>query len=151
MSPHLKAEVVADIKVAEKDSLIQTRRDFIKYLGTGILGGFLVLWYALTQKHILLSGGQGFQKIDLSQKADGFHFFDSFIAVKKGASIKVLSNTCTHAGCKVNKIHGDTIVCACHGSAYNSMGQVLKGPATKNLRSLAFSTDPVTGVITVKL
>lgn len=137
--------------MANKESLIQNRRDFLKYLGSGIVSGFIVLWYFLTQKHLDLTGLQGFQKINLSGKPDGFYFFDSFIASKRGAAIKVFTNRCTHAGCKVNKEHNNTIVCACHGSAYNSSGEVLKGPASKNLKPLPFSTNPVSGEITIKL
>lgn len=131
--------------------MIQTRREFIKYLSLGILGGFAILWYSLTKKHISLTGGAGIQKINLSGKPDGFYFFDSFIAAKKGASINIFSNRCTHAGCKVNKVHGNTIVCACHGSAYDFTGEVVKGPAIQKLKTLPYTVNPVSGEITVRM
>lgn len=137
--------------MSNKESITQNRRDFLKYLGSIILGGFIVLWYFLTENQLKFSGVRGFQKIDLSGKPDGYYFFDTFIASKKGASVKIFSNRCTHAGCKVNKAHNDVVVCACHGSTYGSSGEVLRGPAIKNLRQLPFSIDPVTGLITVKL
>jgi cytochrome b6-f complex iron-sulfur subunit len=46
--------------------------------------------------------------------------------------IKVVSAICTHLGCTVEKSDGG-FLCPCHGSSYNSQGQVLSGAAMKNL------------------
>jgi len=70
---------------------------------------------------------------------------------KKGAALYIMSNKCTHAGCRVNKEQQGNIVCACHGSAYKATGEVIKGPAVKSLQKLSYSIDPVSGEITVKL
>ena len=46
-----------------------------------------------------------------------------------------LSLVCTHLGCTVEqKDYG--FACPCHGSRYDSNGNVLRGPAQKPLRSL---------------
>jgi Rieske Fe-S protein len=46
--------------------------------------------------------------------------------------------TCTHKGCPVSKIAGETISCLCHGSQFSAKdGSVLKGPATTGLAALA--------------
>ncbi|GEM_PF-498491 len=127
-----------------------TRREFIKLIGYSVAGAFLALWYLLTMRQINLTGGSGFQKVNLSEKPDGTYFFSSFIIIKKGASITVLTNRCTHAGCKINREHNGQLVCGCHGSVYSSSGEVLKGPARKPLQHLPYSTDPATGEITVR-
>ncbi|HLN52801.1 MAG TPA: Rieske (2Fe-2S) protein [Lentimicrobium sp.] len=127
-----------------------TRRSFIKFAGYILVGSFMALWYVLTNRTIKLSGGKGFQKVSLWGKPDGTYFFDSFLISKKGASLIVLTNRCTHAGCKINKEQNCKLVCGCHGSVYSSNGEVLKGPARKALSHLPYSTDPVTGDITVQ-
>ncbi|MGH3474730.1 MAG: Rieske 2Fe-2S domain-containing protein, partial [Aeromicrobium sp.] len=41
---------------------------------------------------------------------------------------------CTHQGCVVQSVQGDTIQCGCHGSQYNAAdGTVKKGPAPQAL------------------
>lgn len=111
----------------------------------------MLIWYQLIQRHFQTSGGKDIQKINLSGKANGIYFFDSFLVVKKGAGIKVLSNRCTHAGCKVNKEHEGNLLCACHGSTFNDAGKVVKGPAIQPLSSLNYSISPVSGEIIVQL
>lgn len=44
-----------------------------------------------------------------------------------------LSSICTHAGCKVVKVSGGTIDCACHGSKFHLDGSVANGPAASPL------------------
>jgi Rieske Fe-S protein len=46
--------------------------------------------------------------------------------------IIAISLVCTHLGCTVEE---DEIgfICPCHGSCYSKNGEVLEGPATKNL------------------
>ena len=47
---------------------------------------------------------------------------------------KAFDWTCTHKGCPVKKVEGDTIICPCHGSQYSTKdGSVTKGPATRGL------------------
>ena len=47
---------------------------------------------------------------------------------------------CTHRGCTVQPA-GDLLECPCHGSRYNTVGEVVKGPAPRNLRPYAVTTD----------
>ncbi|WP_407444117.1 Rieske (2Fe-2S) protein [Rhodococcus sp. (in: high G+C Gram-positive bacteria)] len=55
---------------------------------------------------------------------------------------------CTHQGCNITSVEGDTIVCACHGSKFALDGSVLQGPAKRPLKSRpveARGTDLVVG------
>lgn len=124
-----------------------TRRSFIKLAGYSLVGGFMALWYLLSAKQLELTGGKDFQKVNLSGKADGVYFFDSFLVTKKGAALTVLTNRCTHAGCKINHEHNGNLICACHGSAFSTAGAVIKGPALKPLAKLNYSIDSAGNVI----
>ena len=46
--------------------------------------------------------------------------------------IKVVSAVCTHLGCILEK-STDGFECPCHGSCYSDKGEVLSGPAPRNL------------------
>ena len=47
---------------------------------------------------------------------------------------KAFSAVCTHMGCIVSNVSGDTISCPCHGSQYSVKdGSVISGPAPKPL------------------
>ena len=49
-------------------------------------------------------------------------------------TFKGFSSTCTHQGCQVSSVEGDTITCACHNSTFSvDDGSVLGGPATAPL------------------
>ncbi|MFC2075892.1 ubiquinol-cytochrome c reductase iron-sulfur subunit [candidate division KSB1 bacterium] len=51
-------------------------------------------------------------------------------------TVTVLDRTCTHQGCKVGELGGTGIAsCPCHGSQFNSSGGVVRGPATRALKT----------------
>lgn len=52
-----------------------------------------------------------------------------------------LSPICTHMGCTVD-VHGERLVCPCHGSTYDRRGRVLRGPAPEALRSFPVAVEP---------
>jgi Rieske Fe-S protein len=75
-----------------------------------------------TTADVPVGGGTVFQKqkIVVTQPTEGD--FKAFTAV------------CTHQGCTVGSVKGDTIQCNCHGSQYSAAdGSVKKGPAPKPL------------------
>lgn len=52
-----------------------------------------------------------------------------------------LSLICTHLGCTVEQ-KPDGFTCPCHGSRYDTQGNVLRGPARKSLRALRVEQNP---------
>ena len=53
----------------------------------------------------------------------------------QAGTIKAFSAVCTHQGCLVSQITGDSIECPCHGSLFSIKdGSVVRGPATDPLR-----------------
>lgn len=71
----------------------------------------------------------------------GLSIKDEVILFKSEHELKIFSSRCTHLGCKINTIENGELICPCHGSKYNSNGEVVKGPSIKNLRSLDFEID----------
>lgn len=52
------------------------------------------------------------------------------------------SAICTHEGCVVAKIQGDTIICSCHGSHFSIKdGSVKRGPAREPLDKVPVKVD----------
>ncbi len=65
---------------------------------------------------------------------DTYTFMDehSLFIYRDHEGIKAVTAVCTHLGCILEKsIAG--FECPCHGSCYNSDGEVLSGPAPRNL------------------
>jgi len=52
---------------------------------------------------------------------------------------RALTLTCTHLGCAVEQKE-EGYECPCHGSTYNALGEVKKGPAKLPLKSLRVTT-----------
>jgi Rieske Fe-S protein len=65
--------------------------------------------------------------------------------------VYAMTLTCTHEGCDIGK-HGtvspDGLVCSCHGSRFDSNGNVLSGPATAPLDHFDVTADAL-GNLTV--
>jgi cytochrome b6-f complex iron-sulfur subunit len=62
------------------------------------------------------------------------------LLVRSKAGFSALSLVCTHLGCAVEE-RPDGFACPCHGSRYDSQGEVLQGPAARPLRRLRLETD----------
>ena len=57
------------------------------------------------------------------------------------AGYYALDNVCTHLGCQVRPTLGGGFACRCHGSRFNAVGQVISGPATRDLPYLELYWD----------
>lgn len=55
--------------------------------------------------------------------------------IKNGREIYALGTACTHLGCTLNA-SPEGFACPCHGSLFNSRGEVLRGPADRPLPRL---------------
>ncbi len=55
--------------------------------------------------------------------------------VREEGKVHAISLVCTHLGCTVNVLPRG-MSCPCHGSEFNSIGGVVKGPATEALPHL---------------
>jgi cytochrome b6-f complex iron-sulfur subunit len=95
--------------------------------------------------------------IDLAQvpaleAADGFILVSrpSTLVIRTGTdAYRAFTSVCTHEQCTVGDYRGGRIVCPCHGSQYDSSGQVVVGPATRPLREFAVALDAEARVLTV--
>lgn len=62
---------------------------------------------------------------------------DVLIARVDTQSFSTLSATCTHEGCLVSRFAAPLYECPCHGSRYDLLGAVVRGPAPAALPQLA--------------
>ena len=63
---------------------------------------------------------------------------DTFVALSAG---------CTHQACEITGYSGQTYVCPCHGSRFDTSGRVVNGPAVSSLRQ--FQTQFASDVLTI--
>jgi len=135
----------------DKDKYIN-RKTFLRLATLGIAAAFVALWRFMTGKSKKLSEQPVVSTINIAKLGTGIFLFDKYILVKSDSGIKVFSNKCTHAGCRINQEIDGQLVCPCHGSRYDSStGKVLQGPAGLPLSTIPFSTDVKTGEITIKI
>ena len=90
-------------------------------------------------------------RINGSKLGTGIFLFETFIVVKSAGTLKIFSNKCSHAGCRINQEINGQLICPCHGSRYDALtGKVLQGPAALPLPDLPFTINAKTGEIIVK-
>ena len=92
---------------------------------------FVFLWNKLTQNHLNTILQK--EKTLPFSKNKIVAFSDNYIVVNQDKKTIVLTAHCSHLGCKINKTENGKLVCPCHGSEYDLQGNVIKGPAYKNL------------------
>ena len=65
---------------------------------------------------------------------------DKVLVVRRGGQLYAMSAICTHRKCNVRAGESD-LRCPCHGSRYDFMGHVSKGPASRDLPRYAIAND----------
>ncbi|MBX3156535.1 MAG: Rieske 2Fe-2S domain-containing protein [Deltaproteobacteria bacterium] len=88
------------------------------------------------------------------QLDNGILFFDQapgkkLFVRRSGDTFVALSAVCTHANCLIDWNGEDQFDCDCHGSVFNNMGGVVRGPAAVALRS--FATSVAGDMVTITL
>jgi cytochrome b6-f complex iron-sulfur subunit len=72
----------------------------------------------------------------------------SFLVARTGENaFNAFTAVCTHEQCIVSGFQSGVFVCPCHGSQYNTSGQVQQGPATQRLQQ--FTTQFTNNVLTI--
>lgn len=114
------------------------RRNFIGRAAiglAGIAGGIAAISY-LRQFFPRLAGEKKRIVLDDPKKfpVDTFTFLEehNLYVYRDHEGLKAVSAICTHLGCILEK-GLDGFECPCHGSCYNNDGEVLSGPAPRDL------------------
>jgi cytochrome b6-f complex iron-sulfur subunit len=108
--------------------------------------------------NVLYEADTRFKALKPEDYPDGATFLPEsrLFIMRKGNSFRAVSAICTHLGCTVNLgPDGNSFACPCHGSHFNTQGQVTSGPAprplewflvslTRDGRLLIDTTQPVT-------
>jgi Rieske Fe-S protein len=129
-----------------------TRKTFLRFATIFMTAALIAIWNKMTNRNGELLVKPVAERIDVAKFGTGIFLFESFIVVKSSESLKIFSNKCTHAGCRINKEIDGKLVCPCHGSQFEAAtGKVLQGPAGLPLSAIPFSTDIKTGEIIIKI
>lgn len=125
-----------------------SRKKFLRLAALAIFVPFFLIWEKIVER--MEKQGSLKNKIILPLEIPpGISFFNSAIIKRNSSEINVYSSKCTHLGCRINKIENGKLICPCHGSEFDLNGNVLKGPASKPLTKLKYSTDPGTKQLVV--
>jgi len=132
---HLSRNEFRNLKNADKIS----RKRFLQLLGATVAIPFIWLW---NRSSGILSQGNQTKTIRIpTDFTNGVMFDEDFIITAPDNKLQVFSSRCTHLGCRIKNREGRLLVCPCHGSKFNTNGQPVEGPATKNLVSLKFKRE----------
>ena len=114
------------------------RRHFIRKAALGLITvtGILAAFSYLRQFFPRLAGEKKYITLGDPGRfpVDTFTFLEEhkIFVYRDHEGIKAVSAVCTHLGCILEKSM-DGFECPCHGSCYNQEGEVLSGPAPRDL------------------
>ncbi len=135
-----------------------TRRDFFGYssligLGATLLGGLYISLRTLWPKPgkasaLRLEAGRP-EAMSQGQVNETLYKDHGLWIIRTKTGLFALSSRCTHLGCKVRYVKSQKqFHCMCHGSLFDSMGQVVRGPAPRSLERVFISLSK-SGIILV--
>jgi len=114
----------------------KNRRIFLQLISAGIVTVLTLIWAKLTLSHLnFLEHKRKFFAINGIKPVS---FFDDYIVIRQDDTTAVFSSHCTHLGCKISGTSSGKLVCPCHGSEYDTNGNVVRGPAFKSLKKVPF-------------
>ncbi|WP_337866098.1 Rieske (2Fe-2S) protein [Ignavibacterium sp.] len=124
------------------------RKKFLKILFASFAVGFVYLWNRLTES--VSASVRNKNQITVPDNfALGVTVTENFIVIKSKEQLKILSSKCTHLGCRITGSVNNIFTCPCHGSQFNVDGEVMSGPAMKQLKMLKFKIDKKKNQITI--
>ncbi len=115
-----------------------TKRSFIKWV---LASAFFI--FTLKFLKVTKSETKNSVTIDLDNLNNNSVYLiknKQIAAIRRDNNINVLSIKCTHLGCTLN-VAGDIFKCPCHGSEFRLDGEVIKGPAAKDLKKIDFKVE----------
>ena len=66
----------------------------------------------------------------------------NILVVNVGGNLRAFTSVCTHSGCNDSWSYSNSqFICSCHGSRFNNKGEVVQGPAARNLAEYSVSTN----------
>jgi Rieske Fe-S protein len=113
---------------------VSSRRDFLGDLWRGT-GGALLAALALILDRALRAAAPAPRETTLSAEAvsraiaEGGATLGDFFVAGPSAAPTVFSLTCTHLGCRVERVSSGGFACPCHGSRFAADGNRTAGPA----------------------
>lgn len=125
------------------------RRYFLKSAGIGLLAVTALLWDKLVKTEKRLST-QKTVSIPFNPNKN-IQFHKDFIIVNEDGQTKVFSSHCTHLGCIINKSRDGKMLCPCHGSAFDTKGKPINGPASRPLEEKVFTIDRTINQIIIEV
>jgi Rieske Fe-S protein len=111
-----------------------TRRRFLSTLILS-LGGALLIEKFLHPKVRRKRSVLQVPKKDLPAQGALVYREARVVLLREAGALYAMSLVCTHLGCTV-QVTPDEMICPCHGSTFNRLGMVLKGPADRPLPRL---------------
>ena len=138
-----------DVALDEKQLAPRDRRDFLTQVGLGActvaaLGSGLVTLDFLKPK-VLFEPPTAFRAGSPSDYPDGtvrFNKEQKAYVIGCPGGVYALSAVCTHLGCITRFLSDQNVIaCPCHGSRFDTEGNVVEGPAPRSLPWLDVGID----------
>jgi cytochrome b6-f complex iron-sulfur subunit len=123
---------------------LKNRRGFINGIinWTGALIGTTVLYPLLRFSGFTVKPKPRYIQVKAPLPVSGFHAERDFILFAQGTKAWAVSRTCTHLGCRLNFLEDKQLIeCPCHQSRFTAAGELMNGPAKRDLPVFAVETQ----------